>query len=85
MHTVYDAIYIAGDLNGRFGNKSDFIECVDDIRKRTAIYIDFKGHGEAVLDFCIESKFCVVNERIDPVNDDFTSISSKGTAVDDYF
>ena len=85
MHTDYDAIYIAGDLNGRIGNKSDFIECVDDIPKRTAIDIDFKGHGEAILDFCFESKFCVVNGRIDPVNDNFTFISSKGSAVVDYF
>ena len=85
MHTDYDAIYIAGDPNGRIGNKSDFIECVDDIPKRTAIDIDFKGHGEAILDFCFESKFCFVNGRIDPVNDDFTSISSKCTALVDYF
>ena len=85
MHIDYDAIYIAGDLNGGIGNKPDFIECVDDIPKRTAIDIDFKGHGEAILDFCFESKFCVVNGRIDPFNDDFTYVSSKGTAVVDYF
>ena len=85
MHTDYDAIYIAGDLNRRISNKPDFIECVDDIPKRTAIDIDIKGHGEAILDFCFESQFCVVNGRIDPFNDDFTSVSSKGTTVVDYF
>ena len=85
MHTDYDGIYIAGDLNVRIGNKPDFIECVDDISKRTAIDIDFKGHGEAILDLCFESKFCVVNGRIDPLNDDFTSAPNKGTAVVDYF
>ena len=65
--------------------ESDFIECVDDIPKRTAMDIYFKGHGEAILDFCFESKFCVVNGKIDPFNDDYISISSKGTAVVDYF
>ena len=85
MHTDYDAIYIAGDLNGRIGNKPDFIECVDDIPKRTAIDIDSNGHGEAILHFCFESKFCVVNGKIDPFNDDFTYVLSKGTAVVHYF
>ena len=85
MYNDYDAIYIAGDLNGRIGNKCDFIEQVDDIPNRNAIDPVVKGHGEAIIDFCHEAKFCVINGRFSPVNDNFTSISTKGSAVVDYF
>ena len=80
----YDAVYV-GDLNGRIGNRWDFIEQLDDVPTRTAIDQSVKGHGEAILDFCHETKFCVINGRINPLNDNYTSISTKGTAVVDYF
>ena len=81
----YDAVYVAGDLNGRIWNRLDFIEPLDDVPTRTAIDQSVKGHGEAILDFCHETKFCVINGRISPLNDNYTSISTKGTAVVDYF
>ena len=85
MYSDLDAVYLAGDLNGRIGQRSDFIEEVDDVPPRTPIDLQVKGHGEAILDFCTETKVCIVNGRISPLNDNFTSISNKGTAVVDYF
>lgn len=88
-HIVYsfndlDSIYLAGDLNGRIGDKSDFIDGIDNVPKRVAIDTQFLGHGDAILDFCNETKMCIINGRISPLNDNFTSISSRGSAVVDY-
>ena len=85
MYSDVDAVYLAGDLNGRIGQRLDFIEEVDDVPPRTPIDLQFRGHGEAIIEFCTETKVCVVNGRISPLTDNFTSISSKGTAVVDYF
>ena len=79
-----DATYIAGDLNGRIGDKSDFIDGIDCVPARIAIDSQVLGHGDAILDFCNESKFCVINGRISPLNDNFTSLSNRGSAVVDY-
>ena len=64
----------------------DYIETVDiDIPPRIPIDLEVKGHGEALLEFCNETKMCVVNGRFNPDKDNFTSISTKGSAVVDYF
>ena len=57
----YNAICITGDLNGQIGSKYDFIEQIDDIPNLNAIDRVVKGHGEAIIDFCHNAKFCVVN------------------------
>lgn len=80
-----DAFYIAGDVNGRIGNRSDYIPEVDPLAPRTSIDGTVNNHGEALLDFCNDSKMCIINGRICPLNDNFTSISTKGLAVVDYF
>ena len=81
----YDAVYLSGDLNARVGNKFDFVDGIDEIPKRIPIDLQTSGHGEALLDFCNETKFCIINGRIQPLKDNFTSISSKGSSVVDYF
>ena len=81
----YDSVYLSGDLNARVGNKLDFVDGVDDIPKRVVIDDRISGHGDALLDFCHETKLCIVNGRIQPFKDNFTSISSKGCSVVDYF
>ena len=35
--------------------------------------------------FLIDSNCCVLNGRVDPQKNNFTSVSAKGKAVDDYF
>ena len=41
-------------------------------------------HGRAFLGFLLQVKMCVLNGRICPINDSFTSISHRGKAVVDY-
>ena len=85
LYSDLDAIYLGGDLNGRIGQRPDFVEGLDDVTPRTSIDIHVRGHGEAILEFCNEAKMCVVNGRISPLHDNFTSISNRGSAVVDYF
>ena len=72
----YDAVYLAGDLIGWTGNRLDFIKQLDDVPTRTVIDQSVKGQGEAILDFWQETKFCVINGCINPLNDNYTSIST---------
>ena len=79
-----DIILIMGDLNGRIGEKNDYILGVDDIPPRTSIDTGLNDHGRALLNFLIQSKMCVLNGRLCPLDDTFTSISHRGRAVVDY-
>ena len=42
------------------------------------------GNYEPFLNFLNDSRFCVLNGRYDSSEDNFTSISSKGSVVVDY-
>ena len=79
-----DAIYIGGDINARIGNLEDFIPTIDSIPQRAAIDDFVNKHGETFLEFLRDSKMCVLNGRIDPLYDNYTSVSPKGKAVVDY-
>ena len=48
--------------------------------------IDFTENqdGHCLIDFTIEAKFCINNERISPQNNSYTSVSGKGKSVVDY-
>ena len=81
----FDALYFAGDVNGRIGDKLDFIEEVDPVPHRVSIDHVFNHHGQALLDFCNDAKLCTINGRFHSSQDGFTSVSSKGSAVVDYF
>ncbi len=79
-----DMIVMTGDFNSRLGNMSDFIKNVDNIEMRSVIDKSINKHGRECIQFLLESKFCVVNGRVTPEHDNFTSISVKGAAVVDY-
>ena len=81
----HDAFYVSGDLNARIGDLCDSIDEVDPVPLRVPIDYTVNGHGKALIDFCKDNKMCVINGRISPLSDNFTSISSKGMAVVDYF
>ena len=53
----YDAVYVAGDLNGRIENRLDFIEQFIDVTTRTVIDQSVKEHGEAILEFVMKLNF----------------------------
>lgn len=64
--------------------KKDTIHDVDLVNLRDVIDYTSNKHGEALLDFLIESRMVVTNGRVQGTNN-FTSISVKGKSVVDYF
>lgn len=76
-----DAIYVVGDFNSRIGDKMDYVKEVDNIPMRIAIDDYVNRHGKAFLEFLVDAKRCVLNSRVSPLSDNFTSISTKGKAV----
>ena len=80
-----DAIYLCRDVNARLGSKQDFITEIDNIPHHYVIEKVCNKHGNVCHDFLLDSKFCIVNGRISPEFNNFTSISPKGSAVVDYF
>ncbi len=37
------------------------------------------------MNFCVQAKMCIINGRVCPLNDRFTSVSHRGKAIVDYF
>ena len=76
-------ICMFGDFNSRCGNLIDFIEGVDELIEREVIDFPVNKYGHILIDFLINSNFCILNGRNSTKND-FTSVSSKGSSVVDY-
>ena len=79
-----DIILVLGDLNGRIGEKLDYIQDIDNIPPRVCIDKTVNVHGRSLEQFLIRAKMCVLNGRLCPLDDSFTSISHRGKAVVDY-
>ena len=80
-----DVVYMCGDLNARVGSKQDSIAEIDNIPQRKILDKTCNKHGDALIDFLIENKLCIVNGRFDEKDNNFTFISSRGKSVVDYF
>ena len=78
---------ICGDLNSRFGKENDYIPDIDYLPDRKILDFSKNQHGHSLLEFLLETSFCVVNGRVIPDHDDFTNVSTKGRSVVtvDYF
>ena len=83
MNSESDAIFLLGDFNSRIGTLSDTLNEIDDLCARIPIDKTINQHGHEMIEFLIESKFCVLNGRF-AEKDNFTSISKKRKAVVDY-
>ena len=79
-----DALYICGDLNSRIGNKSDYIVEIDDIGDRDVIDFTVNNHGTALQEFLIDSRFCIINGRVSPADNNFTFVHPRGRSVVDF-
>lgn len=77
-----DSIYICGDVNSRIGDLKDYVEG-DDVSPRIALDMSVNKHGHTFMEFLKDSKCCILR-RLNPENDNFTSISIRGKAVVDY-
>ena len=84
FHTDVDMTIFCGDLNARLGPANECIDDIDDIPKRSVIDYTKNKHGESFVEFLNQSRMCILNGRLTPLNDGFTSVSSKGAAVVDY-
>ena len=78
-----DAIYLCGDLNARIGSLEDISE-FDIVPKRSVLDNSVNQHGHSFIEFLNEAKFCTLNGRFNSSDDNYTSVSSKGSAVVDY-
>ena len=75
-------IKVGGDFNARRSDMSDFIEGADNIPPRSSIDQSEKLYGNYLINFLVETNFCMLNGRLGINN--YTSISNKGKAVVDY-
>ena len=77
-----DTILVSGDFNGRIGNKSDSFDCTV---PRTILDHTTNPQGLKLINFINDVKGCVVNGRVTPQLDDYTSCTAhKGKSVVDY-
>ena len=80
IYNYVNTYFICGDLNGSIGNRDDFTRDADHLPERRIIDKEKNKHDEALIDFLLERKMCVLNGRISTEFDDYTS---KGTSVVD--
>lgn len=78
-----DAVYTCGDLNSHIVGLEDCINDVDNATPRANLDTVLNKHVEILLEFLKDSKCCILNGRISPEKDNFTSISTKGKEVVD--
>ena len=80
-----DAIFICGDLNARCGNGIDTLLDDSDIPERHVMdTCTVNLYGEKLIDFVRDMTLCIVNGRVSPEKDNYTSISNRGRSVVDY-
>ena len=79
-----DITIVKGDLNARIGKHKDFIEDLDEIPEREVLDTNNNRHGVEFIEFLHECRFCVLNGRGLGNQNDYTSVSTKGSAVVDY-
>ena len=58
------SILICGDVYSRIGGDADYIEGVYSVPLRTCLDHVTNKHGDYLLDFLIDSYFCVLNSRL---------------------
>ncbi len=80
-----DVLLIGGDFNARIGTADDFVRGLDKMPSRVCLDTVKCGHGDALIEFLKEAKMIVLNGRVTPELDNFTSVSHRGRAVVDYF
>ena len=76
-------LIICGDFNGRCGMLQDYIEGVDDVPPRDILDESSNRYGNLLLDLLTDTNLCMLNGRVGS-NNNFTSISHRGSAVIDY-
>ena len=83
MYHDGNPMVISGDLNGRLGSKADYDGALDGVTIPPRIVIDTtcNKYGDYLVDFLVDSRYCVVNGRGDKSCDNYTSVSKKGKSA----
>jgi hypothetical protein len=84
LHDNCDNVFICCDLNARIGNRDAYIPDIDDVPPRTVLDKATNEHGDALCEFLIDCKMCIVNGCITLALDNWTYVSTKGKSVVDY-
>ena len=85
QRTEVDTVLICGDFNARIGTKNN-CQIFDDIAPRISLDNVSNSQGDKLLSFINDIKGCIINGRVSPELNDFTSVTGyKGKAVVDYF
>ena len=79
-----DYLFILGEFNARLGNSQDIIVNIDDVICRAVIDKTRNSHGDSLVEFLHETKMCILNGRINPESNDYTSVTNRGKSVVDY-
>ncbi len=74
---------MCGDCNARLGNKQDCILDIGNAPKRFILDKATNKHGDALYEFLLDCKRCIVNGQVTPEFNNWTSISTKGKSVVD--
>ena len=83
-HSESDYLFICGDFNARIGDRNDCL-LNPDVPPRRVIDSNKNSQGSKLLSFLGDMHCCILNGRITPELDDFTSLAShKGKVVVDY-
>ena len=77
-------VVICGDFNARIGEKSDTIHC-DSLPERHVLDKTTNSYGDKLLTFINDIKGCIINGRLTPDKNYYTSVANhKGLVVVDY-
>ncbi len=79
-----DDVYLCGDINSHIDSLYDCIKETDNLPPRNNLDNSVNKYGEALLKFLRDANCCVMNGRIWPRNDNFTSISTRERVVVNY-
>ena len=79
-----DFTLLCGNWNARMGKTFDIIEAIDDVPKRIILDEVSNDHGITLQNFMFQTKTCMLNGCISPLNNNYTSISHRGKVFVDY-
>ena len=85
MHSYADSVYLCGDFKVRTGSLVDTAAEDSDVLPRISLDKERNNTGEKLVEFVKDMNLALVNGRLPPDFDDFTSISSRGRSIVDYF
>ena len=84
INSDVNVTFICGDFNSRIGTANDININIENLPDRQNVDDTKTGHCVSFLEFIKDTNMCVLNGRLTPEYDNFTSVSTRGRAVVDY-